>query len=144
MRANVDAQHDEGSEGMDFRIDIVAAGDATSREIAEVTRSVRDALERSRDVDNVAQSRAEAPAGAKGWIDEIGSLLLNLPSSEVVIAVLGLVRAVASRQNVPVTIKISREGVESSFDPRSITPEKMQALAGELMRQWAAIPAKGA
>jgi hypothetical protein len=128
---------------MDFRIDIVTVGDATPREIAEVTRSVRDALERSRDVDSVAQSRAVAPAGAKGWIDEIGTVLLAVPP-EVFVAVLGVVRAVASRQNVPVTIKFSREGVETSFDPRTITPEKMQALAGEMMRQWAAVPAKGA
>jgi len=143
MRANVDAQHDQGNDGMDFRIDIVAVGDATQREIAEVTRSVRDALERSRDVDSVAPSRAEAPAGAKGWVDEIGSLLLGVTPG-VFSAVIGVVQAVASRQNIPVVIKIGREGVESSFDPRTITPEKMQALAGEMIRQWAAVPAKGA
>ncbi len=60
----------------------------------------------------------------------VGSLLVSTP---VVSGVFDVIKAVASRPgSPPVTIKVSKDGVEGSFDPKTVTPEQFAALAATL------------
>ena len=115
---------------MDFRIDVQPSDDMTPAEVAALTASLRDAIDRLPDVDDVKQVQGAAPAGSKGVLTMVGSLLVSSP---VVSGVFDVIKAVASRPgSPPVTIKVTRDGVEGSFDPKTVTPEQFAALAALL------------
>ena len=116
---------------MDIRIDVNPVDDTTPAEVAAITHLLKDALDRSREIDSVATVQAVAPDHAKGFFEEIGSLLLGLPVGAIT-GVLDIIRTVAARQAQPVILKLTAGGVEVSFDPKTLSPEKLAALVAQL------------
>ncbi|AQH05250.1 hypothetical protein A9R05_40140 (plasmid) [Burkholderia sp. KK1] len=116
---------------MDIRIDI-ASQEMTEREVAALSRDIGDALLRARNADSVEPVAASGPEGAKGVASLIGSLLVGLPV-EAITGALEVIKAIALRPGQPPFImKMTRDTVEVSFDPRRITPDQVAKLAKQL------------
>jgi hypothetical protein len=117
---------------MEIRLDIQGADDVTAREISAVSGAVLAALQRAPAIESVRQAPAPGPEGAKGIGSALGGLLLHLPG-EAISGALDIVKAVLSRPGTPpVTIKITRDSAEVTFDPGRITPDQLAALAERL------------
>ncbi|BBU33464.1 hypothetical protein BTHE68_71980 (plasmid) [Burkholderia sp. THE68] len=116
---------------MEIRIDIISE-EMTEREVAALSRDIGDALFRGRKADSVDPVVASAPESAKGLVSVIGSLLVGLPV-EALTGALEIIKAIASRPgHPPVTMKITRDTAEVSFDPRRVTPAEVAKLAKQL------------
>lgn len=116
---------------MEIRLDIVSEG-MTKREVAALSRELGDELCRRRKAESVNPVRAASPEGAKGFVEVIGSFLIGLPV-EAITGVLDIIKVIASRPGQPpFTMKITRDTIEVSFDPRRITPDEVAKLAKQL------------
>ncbi len=122
---------------MDLSVTVLPLSGTSSREVAELTDELRDAVERHRDVQQVKPVEASAPGGAKGVGQMLGAFLVSLPGSALP-AILDLVKAIVSRPTQPpVQIELTAGSTKVSFDPRQIGPGDLAALI-------AAIQPKGA
>ncbi|HSU04551.1 MAG TPA: hypothetical protein VLI93_03175 [Acetobacteraceae bacterium] len=68
---------------MDIQVTLLAAGTTTSRELAELSTEVQDALRQRRDVIRVDPVRMEAPSGAKGIAELVGAFLIAVPPDAI-------------------------------------------------------------
>jgi hypothetical protein len=104
----------------------------TKREVVALSGDIGDALYRGRKADRVEPVVASAPESTKGLGSVIGSLLVGLPS-EAITGVFDIIKSVASRPGQPpFVIKMTRDTIEVSFDPRRITPDEVARLAKQL------------
>ncbi|WP_244808729.1 hypothetical protein [Caballeronia zhejiangensis] len=117
---------------MEIQLDILSE-DLNDREISALRLELLETLENVPQVDMVKPVQEPAPAGQKGGlVDALGSLLIAIPV-EAITGVLSIIKAIASRPGQPpVVFKISRDSVEVTFDPRSIAPDEVAALAEQL------------
>jgi hypothetical protein len=122
---------------MEIRIDILPEGNTTPREIADLSQALRSSVERMPKVDSVRGVLPDtvpdqAKRAAKGPATAFGSFLMGLPVGAIS-AVFQLIKTIVARPGQPpVKIKITANSTEVSFDPRSISPECLAALAAQL------------
>jgi len=117
---------------MDISVGVVAVGDTTKREVAELTEELRDALAGLRGVEGVKPVEAAAPGGAKGVGEVLGAFLLHLPAG-VIPGVFEAIKAIVSRPSQPpVQIELTAGSSKVTFDPRQIKPGDLAALCEAL------------
>ncbi len=117
---------------MDISVGVVAVGDTSHREVAELTDELREAVGRLRGVAAVDAIQTAAPGGAKGVGQMLGAFLLSLPAG-LVPAVLEVVKSVVSRPSQPpVQIELTAGSAKVSFDPRQIKPADLATLVEAL------------
>ena len=117
---------------MDISVGVVAVGDTSHREVAELTDELREAVGRLRGVAAVDAIQTTAPGGAKGVGQMLGAFLLTLPAG-LVPAVLEVVKSVVSRPSQPpVQIELTAGSAKVSFDPRQIKPADLATLVEAL------------
>jgi hypothetical protein len=117
---------------MDISVGVVAVGDTSHREVAELTEELREAIGRLRGVADVAAVESTAPSGAKGVGQILGAFLVSLPAG-VVPAVFEVIKAIVSRPSQPqVQIELTAGSAKVSFDPRQIKPADLAALVEAL------------
>jgi hypothetical protein len=117
---------------MDIRIQIQPAGDTSDSEVVALSSTLVDQIGRLRGVESAEPVTSAGPDGAKGLIAELGTLLVGLPAGAIT-GVLDLIKAYATRPgSPPVTIKVTKDGIEGSFDPKTVTPDAFAALAAKL------------
>jgi hypothetical protein len=113
---------------MDISVGVVAVGDTSRREVAELTDELREAVGRLRGVADVAAVETTAPSGAKGIGQILGAFLVSLPAG-VVPAVLEIIKSIVSRPSQPqVQIELTAGSAKVSFDPRQIKPADLSEL----------------
>jgi len=117
---------------MDISVGIVAVGDTSHREVAELTDELREAVGRLRGVAAVDAIQTTAPGGAKGVGQMLGAFLLSLPAG-LIPAVLEVLKSVVSRPSQPpVQIELTAGSAKVSFDPRQIKPADLATLVEAL------------
>src|SRR6266566_8920913 len=117
---------------MDISVGVVAVGDTSLREVAELTDELREAVGRLRGVAAVDAIETKAPGGAKGVGQMLGAFLVSLPAG-LVPAVLEVVKSVVSRPSQPpVLIELTAGSAKVSFDPRQIKPADLATLVEAL------------
>jgi hypothetical protein len=117
---------------MDISVGVVAVGDTSLREVAELTDEVREAVGRLRGVAAVDEIQTQAPGGAKGVGQMLGAFLVSLPAG-LVPAVLEIIKSVVSRPSQPpVQIELTAGSAKVSFDPRQIKPADLATLVEAL------------
>jgi hypothetical protein len=117
---------------MDISVGVVAVGDTSHREVAELTGELREAVGRLRGVAAVDAIETKAPSGAKGIGQILGAFFGKLPAG-VVPAVLEVIKSVLSRPSQPpVQIELTAGSAKVSFDPRQIKPADLAALVEAL------------
>ena len=117
---------------MDISVGVVAVGDTSHREVAELTEELREAVGRLRGVATVEAVETKAPGGAKGVGQVLGAFLVALPAG-VVPAVLELLKSIVSRPSQPpVQIKLTAGSAEITFDPSKMTPADLAAYVEAL------------
>ena len=117
---------------MDISVGVVAVGDTSLREVAELTDELREAVGRLRGVAAVDAIETKSPSGAKGVGQMLGAFLVSLPAG-VIPAVLEVVKSVVSRPSQPpVQIELTAGSAKVSFDPRQIKPADLAALVEAL------------
>ena len=117
---------------MDISVGVVAVGDTSLREVAELTDELREAVGRLRGVAGVDAVETKAPGGAKGVGQMLGAFLVSLPAG-LVPAVLEVIKSVVSRPSQPpVQIELTAGSAKVSFDPRQIKPADLAALVEAL------------
>jgi hypothetical protein len=117
---------------MDISIGVVAVGDTSHREVAELTEELREAVGRLRGVETVEPLETAAPAGAKGIGQILGAFLVNLPAG-LIPGLIEVLKAIISRPSQPpVQIELTADSGKIVFDPRSIKPADLAALIEQL------------
>lgn len=117
---------------MDISVGVVAVGDTSLREVAELTDELREAVGRVRGVGAVDEIQTQAPGGAKGVGQMLGAFLVSLPAG-LVPAVLEIIKSVVSRPSQPpVQIELTAGSAKVSFDPRQIKPADLATLVEAL------------
>jgi hypothetical protein len=117
---------------MNISVGVVAVGNTSQREVAELTGELREAVERLRGVESVEPVRTAAPSGAKGIGEVLGAFLVNLPGT-LIPGVLEILKAVVSRPaQPPVQIKITADTGEVTFDPKQIKAADLALLIEQL------------
>lgn len=116
---------------MKIQFDIISEN-MKSEEVVDLSRQIADALFEGQKAERVDPLHGKSVKNAKGIIEIIGSLLVSLPA-EAITGALGIIKAIASRPGQPqFTMKVTRNSVEVSFDPRRITPDEIATLAAKL------------
>jgi hypothetical protein len=124
---------------MDISVGVVAVGDTSHREVADLTDELRDAVGRLRGVTGVEPVETKAPGGAKGIGQVLGAFLVSLPGG-MVPAIFELLKAVVSRPSQPpVLIELSAGSSKVSFDPKQISPKDLAALVEALKPKAAGV-----
>jgi len=117
---------------MDISVGVVAVGETSHREVAELTEELREAVGHLRGVAGVAAIETKAPSGAKGIGQILGAFLISLPAG-LVPAVFDVIKAIVSRPSQPqVQIELTAGSAKVSFDPRQIKPADLAALVEAL------------
>ena len=117
---------------MDISVGVVALGDTSHREVAELTDELREAVGRLRGVTSVDSVATQAPGGAKGVGQVLGAFLVSLPAG-MVPAIFDVLKAIISRPSQPpVQIELTAGSSKVSFDPRQIKPADLAALVEAL------------
>ncbi|HEX3486750.1 MAG TPA: hypothetical protein VHT51_16965 [Micropepsaceae bacterium] len=117
---------------MEISVGVVAAGDTSRREIADLTEELRDAVGRLNGVSAVEAMEAGAPGGAKGVGQVLGAFLVSLPAG-VIPGIFEVIKSIVSRPSQPpVTIELTAGSSKVSFDPKQIKPAELVALVDAL------------
>ena len=117
---------------MDISVGVVAVGDASPREVAELAEELREAVGRLRGVDKVEPIETAAPSGAKGIGQILGAFLVNLPAA-LLPGVIDVIKSIVSRPSQPpVQIELTAGSAKVSFDPRQIKPADLAMLVEAL------------
>jgi hypothetical protein len=117
---------------MEISVGVVALGDTSHREVAELTDELREAVGRVRGVANVDSIATAAPGGAKGVGQVLGAFLVSLPAG-MVPAIFEVLKAIVSRPSQPpVQIELTAGSAKVSFDPKQIKPADLAALVEAL------------
>ena len=117
---------------MDISVGVVALGDTSRREVADLTDELREAVGRLRGVTGVESVGTQAPGGAKGVGQVLGAFLVSLPAG-MVPAIFEVLKAIVSRPSQPpVQIELTAGSSKVSFDPRQIKPADLAALVEAL------------
>ncbi|HXJ03015.1 MAG TPA: hypothetical protein VNH44_17480 [Micropepsaceae bacterium] len=117
---------------MDISVGVVAVGDTSHREVADLTDELREAVGRLRGVANVESVETAAPGGAKGVGQVLGAFLVSLPAG-VVPGILEVIKTVVARPSQPpVTIELTAGSSKVSFDPKQIKPADLATLVEAL------------
>ena len=117
---------------MDISVGVVAVGNASPREVAELAEELREAVGRLRGVDKVEPIETAAPSGAKGIGQILGAFLVNLPAA-LLPGVIEVIKSIVSRPSQPpVQIELTAGSAKVSFDPSQIKPSDLAALVEAL------------
>ena len=117
---------------MDISVGVVAVGNASPREVAELAEELREAVGRLRGVDKVEPIETSAPSGAKGIGQILGAFLVNLPAA-LLPGVIEVIKSIVSRPSQPpVQIELTAGSAKVSFDPSQIKPSDLAALVEAL------------
>ena len=117
---------------MDISVGVVAVGDTSRREVAELAEELREAVGRLRGVEGVAPVETAAPGGAKGVGQILGAFLVSIPAG-LVPGIIEIVKSIVARPSQPpVQIELTAGSAKVSFDPRQITPGDLAALVEAL------------
>jgi hypothetical protein len=117
---------------MDISVGVVAVGNASPREVAELAEELREAVGRLRGVDKVEPIETAAPSGAKGIGQILGAFLVNLPAA-LLPGVIEVIKSIVSRPSQPpVQIELTAGSAKVSFDPSQIKPGDLAALVEAL------------
>lgn len=117
---------------MDISVGVVAIGDTSHREVAELTDELRDAVGRLRGVAAVDAVETVAPGGAKGVGQILGAFLVSLPAG-VVPGIFEVIKSIVARPSQPpVLIELTAGSSKVSFDPKQIKPADLAALVEAL------------
>jgi hypothetical protein len=125
--------------GMDISVGVVAVGDTSHREVADLTEELREAVGRLRGVAAVDAVESSAPGGAKGVGQVLGAFLVSLPVG-MVPAIFEVLKAIVSRPSQPpVMIELTAGSAKVSFDPKQIKPADLAALVESLRPKAAGV-----
>jgi hypothetical protein len=124
---------------MDISVGVVAVGDTSHREVADLTDELRDAVGRLRGISAVEPVETSAPGGAKGVGQVLGAFLVSLPAG-MVPAIFEVLKAIVSRPSQPpVLIELTAGSSKVSFDPRQISPKDLATLVEALKPKAAGV-----
>jgi hypothetical protein len=111
---------------VELSLQIIPAGDTTSREISAATQDVREVLERLPGVSTVAAQQVAAPDHAKGgFVDALGSLALSVAPAALQGVLQVLQSVLAPRPQTKFALQTKDGQVSFEFDPRKISLQEM-------------------
>lgn len=117
---------------MNISVGVVAVGDTSHREVAELTEELQQAVGRLRGVEGVEAIETSAPSGAKGIGQLLGAFLVNLPAG-LIPGLIEVLKAIVSRPSQPpVQIELTADSGKISFDPRQIKAADLAVLIEQL------------
>ena len=122
---------------MALTISIVPQGDTLDSEVAQLTTTVRQALEQRPEVDDVRPATKPAPAGAKVGVETLLGALLVAMAPVAVKGVIDIVRDILKRPGTPpvkVKVKHGEVEVDVEYSTGVISADELTRLVESLKK----------
>jgi hypothetical protein len=117
---------------VELSLEVIAAGDTTSREISKASQDLRDALERLQGVTQLEIPRAPPPEGAMGVGEVIGNFVVSLAPAALRLMMQALKTVLAAHPQTKVLIRTKGGTFSLEFDPKTVSLQDLVAAADRL------------
>jgi hypothetical protein len=117
---------------VELSLQVIPAGDTTSREISKASHDLHDALERLQGVAQIETVEEATPDQAKGVTEAVGKFLVSLAPAALRAMMQALKTVLGPHPQTKVVIQTRGGKFSFEFDPKTVSLQDLVAAADRL------------